>query len=183
MPLSLVKQPLSLPSDGAWARVDVTFDSSYLTGGELLVPADLGFVNIIACVPVGTTPLGRTVRFTGTTLKVLEQSPLAKIRSYVHAGGAAGAFTLTGLLTTDNLLSVIAFQTTAGAITSLVDLLGAGHASITGADTLTTTTTDTTSGFLVVQTSRPSDGAAAEEVPSTTDLSAETVTLLVLGTK
>lgn len=36
--------------------IDITFDSSYLTGGELITPDDVGFVQILAasCVAVKT---------------------------------------------------------------------------------------------------------------------------------
>jgi len=173
MTLALVNQPVDVPGGLRLVRTDVTFDSSYLTGGELLVPKDLGLSQVIAAIPVGFTNSGRQVVFTGTTLKVL--NPGAQIKQTAIAGAAAGNHTVTGILTTDTLVSVIHLDSTTKLLADKTS-----EYTITAGDTINNTAgTSSASNTVLVTYSRGIDN----EVASTTDLSAETVSLLVFGIK
>jgi hypothetical protein len=152
MTLSLVKQPIAFPGGSALSRVDVTFDSSYLTGGELIVPSDLGMTQVIAAIPVGPTSGGRLAHFSGTSLKLFEPAapPVPVIKSVAVAGGATTA-TVPGINLNSTLISVLVFENeTVGSVTDVTNTY-----TITARDTITTASTTAADTLLVTWTDNP----------------------------
>jgi hypothetical protein len=185
---AIVKNPVNYPGQAQLSLVAYTFSSSYATGGEVVTNTQLGFSGLSTVIPLGPSTNGYTVKWTGSGLKVTAPGAVTAnavpLRVFPFAGGAAGAHTATGVAATDVIVSVLYFATSTGAVTAVTEdkandwVLSANTATNTGG-------TNTTSGFVVLIVQRPSDitstPAKATEVVSTTDLSGETVQLLVIG--
>lgn len=144
----------------------IAFDSSYPTGGEPLSAQTLGLQTIDAVLVEGLSA-GRGVAYDKTNSKLLVYG-IGSVGTHTHTGAAhthtAGAITDAGHTHVENA----AASYTQSAVT------GSGTAAATGAASGSTTPGAGGAGGSV-------SASPAAEVADTTDLSAFSVIILVLG--
>lgn len=174
---TIVNTPLDVPGGVRLALASFTFDSSYPTGGEALTAADYGFDRIIAVLPLGPTTSGLDVRPSDSNAKIQVFNAKAPIRHGQVDGAAAGNVTCTGVAVGDVITKVLAIcANVATPAFKYKDITT--EFAVCGANTIGNAAgTATVNGCLLVDYYRPSD----QEVANTTDLSAESVKLLVVG--
>lgn len=82
-----------------YSIVDITWDSSYATGGEALTPAQVGLSEILYCTDVGNYDAqGKTV--------VAYDAANDKLAAYGGDGGAAGVVNLKEVANATDLSTV-----------------------------------------------------------------------------
>jgi hypothetical protein len=160
------------------------FDSSYPTGGEPLTPADLGLSSILF---LHATPAsGYSFEYDFTNQKLIARTPIKKYTATHDALSVASNasinsnVTVTGVGATDVCVSAHLPVSASGGIAIQA-------ASVTAADTialrLTNAQTATVDlGSLDYAFYVASANGAGQEVANTTDLSAVTTRLRVIGT-
>jgi hypothetical protein len=178
----------SYPHVGAFAigprravLLKVTFDSSYATGGVAFDPARFGIEGKPAMVVIsprtaGSRPFDVAYDRTNKKLVVMREGATS-LKSFVAAGAAAGNVTVTGIATTDQLLSVVRLDRDATAANiNISDITS--EFTISATDTINNTAgTNTTGDSLLVLVARP----ANIEVPNATNLSTLVCDVLIVS--
>lgn len=163
------------------ALVKVAFDSSYPTGGEILTPASLGMSRIDMVLTNGVSAAGRTV------VPVLA-SGVWKLKAFTSAAAgththAAGAITVTdgghthaaGDITMNaHDHDVVVTGDPETAVSESVVSTGSSAVSASGTTGITAAGAVSAAGGAIA-------AAAFSEVADTTDLSADSVLVLVFG--
>ena len=138
---------------------DITFDSSYPTGGEAVTPQQLGLTTIDFVLPAPAA--GYIPEFDHTNLKLKMFAPTIAQAAHTHlqqiqTGATAAADSVSGALAKNNAGAETALRAMGTAINTTYEI------------------GPTQSGGVV-------SAAAATEVANTTDLSAVTVRVLATG--
>jgi hypothetical protein len=157
----------------------VTPDSSYVTGGYAFTPASFGFASAVLAV-VFTPRTGVTAVIDRTNQKIKLVTPgVQTIKQFRAAGSDAttsAAYTITGALASDTLVSILAFENDG---TEVANLTASGTTVLT-ADTATITTGTDSSGFDLVFTLSRGDNSVVE-VASTSNQSASIQEYVAFG--
>ena len=163
--------------------VDVTFDSSYPSNGEAVTANDLGLGRIDSLVPVSST---NVVEWDASASKLVVYASggggVSGVVTVAIDGGAGGNHTVTGIATTDTLISVIHHTVTTAAVDDITSQF-----TISAANTIENAGEATTANdWLVITYSNASDFDAAgdvalAEVQDTTDLQNLVVTCHAMG--